>query len=207
MKSIDDEVMWLSLDRVDRGTITVRAGDWYHEDGRQCLFATYLLRVLAEQDYIYWDGYVEREGGLVARQDVRWAIKDPGRGAAASLGVAAAGGPPGGRTLNVSCVAWIRRSVGEGVAGDFGPGELRVPDETAAYLGYLAGRRHRDRDRLGTAIPSLTESGRPHEIGHRRTAGFRDPAQSLLIRRGNPHRHHSASYAHGRSLHHLHPSA
>jgi hypothetical protein len=82
---LDDEVMFLALDRVRRGTITVQHDDfrreWYHEDGRQCLFATYLLQVLAEQDYIYWDGYIEDRGRLVVRQDGIWAIKltDKGR--------------------------------------------------------------------------------------------------------------------------------
>jgi hypothetical protein len=76
---LDDDVLLPVLDRVYRGTITVRHDEyhreWYSEEGRQCLFATDLLRVLVELDYAYWDGYVEENGRLLARQDGTWTIK------------------------------------------------------------------------------------------------------------------------------------
>ena len=48
---------------------------WYHDDGRHCPFATYLLEVLTQQDYIRWDSYIEQGGKLVVRQDGIWAVK------------------------------------------------------------------------------------------------------------------------------------
>lgn len=71
--SLDYEVLWPILDRVARGTVEVRHGEkreWYYDDGRQCLFATYLLDKLTEQDYIYWDPYIGEVGHRIARNRV-----------------------------------------------------------------------------------------------------------------------------------------
>lgn len=90
-------------------------------------------------------------------------------------------------------------SVSEGVAVDRSTGWC-VPDETTAYLWWLTGRCRRDRDRLGTSIPSLAEGSGPHEIRHRRPTVLRYPPQSFLFCLRDPHRDHCASCAHDRSL-------
>ena len=57
--SLDHEVLWPILNRVARGTITVRRDDygysWYYDGDRHCLFVGYLLEKLTEQGYTRWD--------------------------------------------------------------------------------------------------------------------------------------------------------
>jgi hypothetical protein len=78
--SLDDEVLWPILDRVARGTITVRVGEygwpWYYDGERHCPFAGYLLDKLTEQSYARWDSMIEGpQGGLIVRDDGISAVK------------------------------------------------------------------------------------------------------------------------------------
>lgn len=85
-RSLDDEVLLPVLERVHRGTITVRPDEygypWYRDGDRHCGFAGYLLEKLTEQGYTRWDSYIEGpHGGWVVRDDGVWAVKleDKGR--------------------------------------------------------------------------------------------------------------------------------
>jgi len=53
--TLDSEVLLPVLERIRSSTITVKNDDygrtWYHDNGRPCLFATYLLHVLVGQDF------------------------------------------------------------------------------------------------------------------------------------------------------------
>lgn len=79
MHSLDGEVLLPVLERVSRGAITVQhdkqAREWYSDDGRRCLFATYLFQALVELNYIYWDSMIGEPGKLRVRQDGIWAVK------------------------------------------------------------------------------------------------------------------------------------
>ncbi|MGH3769476.1 MAG: hypothetical protein ACRDTX_30745 [Pseudonocardiaceae bacterium] len=84
--SLDDELLWPVLDRVARGTITVRTDEygwpWYLDDGGHCPFSGYLLDKLTEQGCTRWDSMIEGpQGGLVVRDDGLRAVKleDKGR--------------------------------------------------------------------------------------------------------------------------------
>ena len=72
--SLDDEVLWPILDRVARGTITVRPDKhgwpWYYDGDRHIPFSGYLLDKLTEQRYVRWDSMIQGlQGLLVVRDD------------------------------------------------------------------------------------------------------------------------------------------
>ncbi|MGH3549344.1 MAG: hypothetical protein ACRDQU_14780 [Pseudonocardiaceae bacterium] len=85
--SLDDELLWPVLDRVARGTITVRTDEygypWYRDGERHCPFFGYLLLdKLVDQGYARWDSMIKGpQGLLVVRDDGVRAVKleDKGR--------------------------------------------------------------------------------------------------------------------------------